>query len=83
MSALAVTLTVEQLRSIIREEVERGRVQPEESEIMTREQVAKLLGVDPHTVTKWVHTQKLPGRSIDGKWRFRRAAVLAWLGENK
>lgn len=69
-------LTADVVRAIIREELERAS-SPET--ILTREQVAKLLNVDPHTVTKFVKKKGLPGYAVGREWRFKRSEVLRWM----
>jgi excisionase family DNA binding protein len=50
-----------------------------DSEVLTLEEVAELLAVAVRAVVALVGSGELPGREIDGQWRFARAAVLAWL----
>jgi excisionase family DNA binding protein len=88
VSALAVTLTVEELRTLVREAVREEIAGPAKAplpEVMTRSQVADLLGIEEHTVTKYVKTKGLPGERLAGRgpWRFRRSAVLRWMEEQK
>lgn len=82
MSDLAVTLTVEELRALIRDELRRalaqGEAKSEGDAIMTREEVAELLRVHPRVVTHYVQRRGLPGAKIIRQWRFRRSEVLAW-----
>jgi len=49
-------------------------------DVLTLDGVAELLGVLPDAVAQLAASGELPGRLIDGQWRFARAAVLAWLG---
>jgi excisionase family DNA binding protein len=47
-------------------------------ELMTLAEVGDLLRVDPKTVSRWCHDGKLDAvRTPGGRWRPRRAAVLA------
>lgn len=85
---LAVTLTVDELRSLVRDEVRRElgilKASDESADVLTREQAAKLLHVEAHTVTRWVKARGLPGhRLAGGEWRFRRSALLRWLDQHK
>ncbi len=59
-------LTAEMVRTIVREELERA---PTSSvpEVLTREQCAQFLQVEPHTVTRWVRAKGLPGVQLGGK----------------
>jgi excisionase family DNA binding protein len=78
---LAVGLTVEELRALVRSALRAELdVQPKElDEILTREQAAALLHLHPNVVTRYVKEHDLPGRKIGNEWRFRRSELLAWL----
>lgn len=55
--------------------------QQEANEIMTEEQVAEMLDVEPRTVRNYVSKENLPAKDLGknrGK-RYRRSEVLAWL----
>jgi excisionase family DNA binding protein len=52
----------------------------EAQEVLTVEQAAELLQVEPEAVAALADSGELPGRRIGDEWRFRRSAVLAWLG---
>jgi excisionase family DNA binding protein len=49
-------------------------------EVLTVEQAAELLQVEPDDVSALADAGELPGRRIGEEWRFLRRAVLAWLG---
>ena len=49
-------------------------------EVLTVEQAAALLQVEPAEVEKLAEAGELPGRRIGDAWRFPRAALLEWLG---
>ena len=49
-------------------------------DVLTLEQAAALLQVDPDEVAALAEAGELPGRRIGGDWRFPRAALLEWLG---
>jgi excisionase family DNA binding protein len=53
---------------------------PPPPEVLTIEQAAKLLQVEPAEMQKLAEAGELPGRKIGGAWRFPRAALLEWLG---
>jgi excisionase family DNA binding protein len=55
----------------------------EAPEVLTPRQLADLLQVDEAAVVELAERRELPGRKIGGDWRFSRAAVLAWLGEEE
>jgi excisionase family DNA binding protein len=47
--------------------------------VLTLEQAAELLQVDAAEVAALADAGELPGRRLDGGWRFPRAALLEWL----
>jgi excisionase family DNA binding protein len=49
-------------------------------EVLTVDQAAELLQVQPDDVRALADAGELPGRRIGEEWRFLRRAVLAWLG---
>jgi excisionase family DNA binding protein len=53
----------------------------EEEALITLPELATYLHLDEKTVFKLVSTGKLPGHTVDGKWRFRRKQIDAWLEE--
>jgi excisionase family DNA binding protein len=57
----------------------RHAFRPFEPDVLTLEEVAELLAVDPEAVAALARDGELPGRKIGEAWRFARAAVLAWL----
>jgi excisionase family DNA binding protein len=52
---------------------------PRDPEVLTPEEAAELLQVDPDVVLDLARGGGLPGRELGGEWRFARAALLAWL----
>ena len=50
------------------------------SEVLTLDEVAHLLRVNPNDVAQLAREHRIPGRLIGGHWRFRRTAILDWLG---
>jgi excisionase family DNA binding protein len=63
-----------------------GRVEvtntPEVSdEVLTLEEVARLLKVPADAVRSRAEEGELPGRRFGQEWRFARLAVLAWLAD--
>jgi excisionase family DNA binding protein len=53
---------------------------PFEPDVLTLEEVAELLGVEPALIEQLALGGELPGRRIGQSWRFARASVLDWLG---
>jgi len=49
-------------------------------DVLTVEQAAELLKVEPQAVAELAEAGELPGRRIGGEWRFLRGALLGWLG---
>ena len=53
----------------------------EAPEVLTPAQLAELLQVDEDAVVELAKQGELPGKKVGEEWRFSRAAILAWLGE--
>ena len=53
---------------------------PAETPVLTVDEAAELLRVEPAAVLELAEAGELPGRRVGGEWRFARAAVLTWLG---
>ena len=51
------------------------------AEVLTLEETAVFLRVSSEAVMRLVAHQALPGRQIDGQWRFLRAGIADWLRE--
>jgi excisionase family DNA binding protein len=49
------------------------------AEVLTLEEVAKLLRLPTEAVATGAAEGELPGRRLGGEWRFARSAVLRWL----
>jgi excisionase family DNA binding protein len=56
-------------------------LEPEGSEVLNADGAGRLLGVSPRLVLQLARKGKIPGRKIGREWRFRRAALLQWLGK--
>ncbi len=81
-----VVVTPEQLLALVSEAVRTSiqeRSPSEAPEVLTREQVANLLQVNPHHVPVLVRKHGLPSHRIGSQWRFRRTEVLEWLASQK
>ena len=59
----------------------RHAFRPFEPDVLTLEEVAELLSVEPAAVAALASSGELPGRRIGGAWRFARVAVLDWLAQ--
>jgi excisionase family DNA binding protein len=51
-------------------------------EIMTMDELAEYLKISKSTLYKLATEGKLPGQKIGKRWRFHRAAVDRWLGND-
>jgi excisionase family DNA binding protein len=52
-------------------------------EVLTLEEVARLLKVSADAVRSRAEEGELPGRRFGKQWRFARMAVLAWLADGE
>jgi excisionase family DNA binding protein len=52
---------------------------PDPPEVMSPEQAAQFLQIEPAMVVELAEAGKLPGRKLGAAWRFSRAALVAWL----
>jgi excisionase family DNA binding protein len=59
----------------------RHAFRPFEPDVLTLEEVAELLAVEPEAVAQLAASGELPGRRIGDAWRFARSAVLDWLAK--
>jgi len=77
---LAITLTVEQFRALVREEVHKSvNGSPHLEPLLDAEDVAKILGVDTAYVYGLARDKKIPSVKL-GKYRkFIPAQVKKWL----
>jgi excisionase family DNA binding protein len=50
-------------------------------EVLTLSELSTLMQVPEDELAALAESGELPGRRIGDRWRFSRAAVLAWLGE--
>lgn len=48
-------------------------------EILTLEEVAKYLKLQPQTVYKWAQEGQIPGAKLGKEWRFRRRLLDEWV----
>jgi hypothetical protein len=51
------------------------------AEVLTLEEAAAFLRVPPDAVMRLAVQQFLPGRQVEGQWRFLRSALADWLRE--
>ncbi|HJT76668.1 MAG TPA: helix-turn-helix domain-containing protein [Gemmataceae bacterium] len=50
-------------------------------EVFTLAEAAAYLRLSEEDVTSAVHMQNLPGRFVNGQWRFLKSAIQEWLGK--
>ncbi|HEX3519419.1 MAG TPA: helix-turn-helix domain-containing protein [Solirubrobacteraceae bacterium] len=63
-------------------QLELGRIELHEApapEVLTLEETAELLRLSAEAVRAIAEAGELPGREVDGQWRFSRSAILSWL----
>jgi excisionase family DNA binding protein len=53
-----------------------------QKEVLTAEEAAEFLGLNPVTVRLKARSGEIPGRKIGKEWRFSRRQLLEWLEEN-
>jgi excisionase family DNA binding protein len=51
-------------------------------EIMTLEEVAKYLKMQPQTIYTWAQTGKIPAAKIGKEWRFRKDIIDEWFKQH-
>lgn len=51
-------------------------------DVMTLNEVADYLRIPRSTVYKLAREGRIPGQKVGRQWRFRRAVVEQWLGED-
>jgi hypothetical protein len=48
-------------------------------EVLTLDEAARFLRLEPQALAELAHSHSLPGRQLEGQWRFLRAALIEWL----
>ena len=51
----------------------------QETDILTLEEVAKHLKLQPQTVYKWAQEGQIPGAKLGKEWRFRKEILDEWI----
>lgn len=82
---LVVTLTRDQLRALVAEELAAALARAEgPREVLTVEQAADLLQLHPDALRKSLRRgATIPAHKIGREWRFRRSELLAWLSQQQ
>jgi excisionase family DNA binding protein len=50
-------------------------------EVLTLDELAELLKIDPGALRRRVEKGQVPGRRFGAEWRFSRSGILSWLSE--
>jgi excisionase family DNA binding protein len=53
------------------------------ADVLTLDEAAELLRVEPRTIRELAVRGELPGRKLGREWRFARQALLEWLGASE
>jgi excisionase family DNA binding protein len=61
----------------------RRRLEPLDPEVLNAAGAAGVLGVSARLVLRLARKNKLPGKKVGKEWRFRRTALLQWLGKSE
>src|SRR5687767_9952308 len=75
---LVVTLKVTELEAIIHRAIE-SRLGAPPDEILTTEDAAKLLKLDPKTVSRRAKGGTIPAYPLGSEWRYKRSELLHWV----
>jgi excisionase family DNA binding protein len=54
---------------------------PSENDILTVEEVAVYLRLQPQTIYKWAQEKRIPAAKLGKEWRFRRSILDRWLDQ--
>ena len=52
-----------------------------ENDILTVEEVAAYLRLQPQTIYKWAQEKRIPAVKLGKEWRFRKTILDRWLDE--
>lgn len=77
VALMASTATYAQTMEPSRSSV--AQITPEQPEVLTVDQAALLLRVEPEALLELAKIEQVPGRRVGDSWRFSRAALLGWL----
>jgi excisionase family DNA binding protein len=73
---MAATLpTAEEIRTIVREELQRALGERQGPELLTTDQAAAALGLSPKTIRRRIRAGELAAERRGGTWRIRREAL--------
>jgi len=57
------------------------QVESPDNDILTVEEVAAYLRLQPQTIYKWAQEKRLPAAKLGKEWRFRKSILDRWLDE--
>lgn len=77
VALMASTATYAQTMEPSRSSV--AQITPEQPEVLTVDEAALLLRVEPEALLELAKIEQVPGRRVGDSWRFSRAALLGWL----
>jgi excisionase family DNA binding protein len=52
-----------------------------ENDILTVEEVAAYLRLQPQTIYRWAQEKRIPAAKLGKEWRFRKSILDRWLDE--
>jgi excisionase family DNA binding protein len=52
-----------------------------DNDVMTVEEVAAYLRLQPQTIYKWAQEKRIPAAKLGKEWRFRRSILDRWLDQ--
>lgn len=61
----------------------RHPLKPVDAEVLNAPGAAALLSVSSRLILRLARQGKIPGKKVGKEWRFRRAAILQWLGKTE
>lgn len=63
--------------------MEKGTTLEKEERLLTIDEVAEFLHINPMTVYAWVKDGKIPAFKIGKVWRFKKTEIDEWLKKQK
>ena len=63
--------------------MEKGTTLEKEERLLTLDEVAEFLHINPMTVYAWVKDGKIPAFKIGKVWRFKKTEIDEWLKKQK
>jgi PTS system nitrogen regulatory IIA component len=63
--------------------VKNGLISEKEERLLTLDEVAEFLHINPMTLYAWVKDGRMPAFKIGKVWRFRKAEIDDWLKKQK